>query len=152
MNQKFRTDSYLQVAMLVFSEGQYQGYSLASKTTSNSDNPVLTYDGSGNLHLAWREGARGRSVFYTTTNPAAMVELDRLELGDFFYGALQGTMDGIASIAFLPFVGFGWILPGIIILGIWKLIKDQEVVTEPTSWILLILAILIFYGVKLISP
>jgi hypothetical protein len=151
MNQEHRTDSYIQVATLVFSDGQYMGYSLASKTTSNSDNPILLIDDKGELHIAWREGTHGQAIHYATTNPSAMAVVDRLDPGDFVQATLQGIMDGVASIAFLPFVGFGWILPGVIILGIWKLIKDQEAITEPASWILLLLAIFLFYGVKLIT-
>lgn len=151
MNQEYRNNSHLQVATLVFSNGQYIGYSIASKTTANSDDPILNIDDRGDLHLAWREGPHGQAIYYATTHPKTMAVLDRLDLRDFSYAAIQGAMDGLASIAFVPFVGFGWILPGMILLGIWKLIKDQETIREPTSWVLLFLAILIFYAVKFVT-
>lgn len=151
MNQQSRGDSFLQVATAFFSEGKYQGYTIASKTQNNSDHPYLVIDDRGYLHIVWREGALGDSVYYATTNPAPREVLDRLETSDFVYGSLQGLMDILASIAFVPFVGFGWILPGFLIIGVWKLFKHQEDITEPVSWVLIGVAILLYYAIKLVS-
>jgi len=151
MNQLSRGDSFTQVATAFFSEGKYLGYNIASKTQTHSDHPYLVIDDRGYLHIVWREGALGDSVYYATTNPGPREVLDRLETSDFIYGGLQGIMDVLASIAFVPFVGFGWILPGFLIIGVWKLFKHQEDITEPTSWVLLGVAILLYYAIKIIS-
>jgi hypothetical protein len=80
-----------------------------------------------------------------------MSSLDRLDAGDFASAILEGGMEGLVSIAFMPFIGFGWILPGFIVLGIWKLFKHQEYVTEASSWPWLIFALLVFQLMKFIT-
>lgn len=150
-NQAMRLDAHLQIATVLFSEGQYQGYSFASRTENISDEPVLALDESGNLYLAWREGTGGRKVYYATTEAVAMTSLDRLDAGDFASAILQGGMESLVSIAFMPFIGFGWLLPGFIVLGAWKLFKHQEYVTEVSSWPWLIIAVLLFQLMKFIT-
>ena len=150
-NQDMRLDAHLQIVTVLFSEGRYQGYSFASKTENISDDPVLALDDAGNLYIAWRESAGGRKVYYATTEPAAMASLDRLDAGDFANALLEGGMESLVSIAFMPFIGFGWILPGFIVIGIWKLYKHQESVSEPSSWPWLVIALLLFYLMKFIT-
>ncbi len=149
--QQLRMNAQMQIVVLLFEGGQYRGYSLASKTGQISDNPVLSVDNSGNLYLVWREGARKQDVYYATTEPEAVAALDGLSTGDFVYAVLEGGMESLASLAFMPFLGFGWLLPGLIVIGIWKLIKDEESVTQPSSWPVLIIAVIIYYSIKTIT-
>jgi hypothetical protein len=74
-----------------------------------------------------------------------------LSTGDFVNAVLEGGMESLVSLAFMPFLGFGWLLPGLVVIGIWKLIKDEESVTQPSSWPVLIIAIIIYYSVKTIT-
>jgi hypothetical protein len=151
VNQQMRTDAFLQVATGIFENGKYIGYSIASKTRGNSDNPVLVLDEGNNLHIAWREGALRDSVFYATTAPTAMAEMDRFQTSDFLFAGAQAVIESSVSLAFLPFVGLGWMLPGLVLLGIWKLYNENEEVTQPKSWIPLSISIALFYAVKFIS-
>jgi len=151
VSQQYRLDTHLQIATAIFSEGQFVGYSFASKTKRISDDPVLAADAGGALHVAWREGAAGRVVYYATTAPQAMANLDRLGMGDIFNAILQGGMESFVSVAFMPFVGFGWIMPGFLLMGIWKLFKDRENIAEPATWIPLGIALAIFHTIKFIS-
>jgi hypothetical protein len=80
-----------------------------------------------------------------------MSSLDRLDAGDFASAILEGGMESLVSIAFMPFIGFGWILPGFVVLGIWKLFKHQEYVTEASSWPWLIIALLLFQLMKFVT-
>jgi len=48
-------------------------------------------------------------------------------------------------------LGFGWLLPGLIVIGIWKLFKDEESVTQPSSWPVLIIAVIIYYSIKIVT-
>jgi len=78
--QQLRMNAQLQNVVLLFKDGQYMGYSLASKTGQISDYPVLSVDKSGNLYLVWQEGARKQDVYYATTEPGAVAVLDGLRL------------------------------------------------------------------------
>jgi hypothetical protein len=150
-NQMFRLNPELQIAVAVFEDGQYMGYSFASKSDQLSNFPVLSLDDSGNLYTVWREGSSGQNIYYSTTESTAMAAIDRLDSGDFANALLQGTLESLTSILLMPIVGFGWILPGFLFLIIWKLIQDQESVTEPLSWIFLIVALLIYQTIKFVT-
>ena len=149
MNQDMRTDTHLQIAVAVFRDGQFAGYSLATKTENISDDPVLFLDTGDHLHLAWRLGSTGSSVYYATTQPSAVAQLERLGGSDIINAIFQGGMEGLVGITFLPIIGFGWLLPGMVIMVLVKIFRDQDSLTELKYWIPLVLSILIFYVVKL---
>ena len=107
MSQKMRLDEHLQIAVAIFSDGQFQGYSLATKTDEISDNPVLYADANHHLHLAWQMGAGGRNIYYAATTPTVISALDRLNSGDLINAILEGSMEGLVGMALLPVVGFG---------------------------------------------
>jgi hypothetical protein len=152
MRQDYRQDNHVQIAVLLFEEGQFKGYEVASKTQALSSDPVLVADEANALHLIWRQGAMGRDIYYATTAPAARDELDRLTGGDVANALFTGGMESFAGILFFPWIGFGWLLPGVLVLGIHKAIKDYDsVARSKTALVLLILAVLIYQGVKLIS-
>jgi len=149
--QQLRMNAQMQIVVLIFDDGQYRGYTLASKTQQISDNPALSVDNSGNLYLVWQEGARKQDIYYATTEPEAVAALDGLSTGDFVYAVLEGGMESLVGLAFMPFLGFGWLLPGLIVIGIWKLFKDEESVMQPSSWLVLIIAVIIYYSIKIIT-
>jgi hypothetical protein len=151
VNQQLRLDLQLQIATLVLRDGKVQGFSMAGKTDRISDDAVIAADSQGNLHLVWREGAGGQKVFYATTAPQAKVELDRINAGDMIGAALQGGMESFVSIALLPVIGFGWLLPGLLVVGIYKLFRDYENMHDLVSWIPLIIAILMYEGLKWVT-
>ena len=148
INQEMRLDQHLQIAVAIFQEGQFTGYTVGTKTENISDDPVLFVDTGMHLHLAWREGAAGNSVYYSTTQPVAIASLERLDGGDILNAIFQGGMEGLVGITFLPIIGFGWLLPGMLIMVLVKLFRDQDVLTETKYWIPLVISILIYYFVK----
>jgi hypothetical protein len=150
VGQDYGTDQHLQIATALFSEGQYLGYSFAGKTPYLSDDPVLAVDTEGNLHVSWREGAKGQGIYYATTAPEAKTTLDRLEADDLVVAAPQGVTDMMASLAFVPFIGFCWILPGLFLIGGWQLLRDEDSLDKRSTWIPLILALLLYYGAKFV--
>lgn len=151
VNQFLRQDMYMQIAVAVFAGGEFAGYEYAAQTANISDEPALAWDANGYLHLAWREGAGGRSIYYATTSPQAIRSLDRIGLGDIVSALLQGSLEGFVGITLLPVIGFGWMLPGFLVIGIWKLIRDQDDLTALASWVPLVVALLIFQAAKFIT-
>ncbi|NIM96139.1 MAG: hypothetical protein GTO18_20775 [Anaerolineales bacterium] len=151
VSQPFRQHTELEIATAIFSGGEFSGYSIATKTGDMSDKPVLFVDDAGNFHMVWREGAYGKSVFYTTTAPSTRAALDQLGAGDFFQLGMQFVMEGLASITFLPAIGFCWILPGLLIVGGWTLFRRPKTDSVLTSRIALIVAIVIYYVFKFLS-
>jgi hypothetical protein len=149
INQQMRLDMHLQIAVAVFREGQFVGYTLGSKTETISDDPVLFLDSGMHLHLAWREGSAGTSVYYGTTQPTAVAQLERLGGSDIINAIFQGGMEGLVGVTFLPIIGFGWLLPGMVIMILVKIFRDQDTLTELKYWIPLVISIMIYYFVKL---
>lgn len=150
-SQQYRTDAHLQIVFAVFSDGKLSGYSYAGRTQGISDDPVLYIDESGDLYMLWREGASGSKIYFTSTKPKIASRLDRIEAGDVVSAVLSGGMESFVSITLMPVIGFGWLLPGLLIMGIWKLIRDEESVRQPASLIVLVLAVLVFQFVKSVT-
>jgi hypothetical protein len=149
--QLLRLDQHLQIVAAVFRRGDFIGYSYGSKTEGISDAPVIVSDDAGDIYLAWREGYGGRSIYFAATAAPFMVTLDRLESGDYIGAVLQGSIEGLVSIALTPVIGFGWMLPGLLVLGLWKLIRENESLTDWASWIPLIIAIALYEFIKFIT-
>jgi hypothetical protein len=84
-------------------------------------------------------------INYATTEPEAVAALDWLSTGDFVNTILEGGMESLVSLAFMPFLGFGWLLTDLIVIGIWKLFKDEESVTQPSSWPVVIIAVILYF-------
>lgn len=144
--QDFRLDELVQMGLLLFKEGDFSGYQMAGKTESFSQDGSLFTDLDGNLHLAWLEGS-GRKIYYASTAPAIKGGLDRVGADDLANALLGGGMEAVTGILFFPFALI-WFIPGGIILAIWKLRNDSEMASEPSSRILLFVAILSYLGMK----
>jgi hypothetical protein len=148
-SQIFRLDSHVQIMMGIFEEGVYQGYTVGTRTNEISQNPSISLDAGGNLHLIWREGFSGRRVFYATTAPAAKVELDRVALGDFSNLLLSGGLEAITGILLFPFA-FPWMAIGLVMMIILRLARNDEDVTQRLSQFLLVLALVSYQISKLL--
>jgi hypothetical protein len=149
ISQDAGLDSQLQIATLLFDDGRYLGYSIASRTDALSNDPVMAVDERGDLHLAWREGAWGRGVSYATTAPAARAALDRLTVSDFTYLVLQGSLDGLVSVMLMPLAGW-WMVPGLLLMVLYARFRRRTAITEPITWIALMVAISIYLVMKLL--
>ncbi len=151
VRQAYRLDAFLQIAVGVLEEGTFQGYAYVSRSQQLSDEPHLTLDSGGYWHVVWREGAFGQRVFYATNEPAARQKLDALTPADFLNALLEGGLESLTSILLMPIIGFGWLLPGLAVVGGWKLLRDDESVREWISWPALLLALALYQGAKWIS-
>jgi hypothetical protein len=147
--QEKGSDKQLQIAMAVFSDGEYRGYNFAGNTSYLSDDPVLATDEVGNLYVAWREGASGETIYYASTTEEAKMSLDRLDAGDLVLAAPESIVDGLSSIAFAPFITLCWILPGLLLLGGWQLARDDNSLSRWLNWVPLGIALALYYVLKL---
>ena len=126
VSQDYGLDKHLQIATAVFADGQYQGYSIASKTQGLSDQPTIAIDDGGNIHLVWREGAKGTDLYYATTAPVTKAALDRFSLSDITNIGLNVLLQTVASMALLPLLSMWWILGGLAVLVLATTIKKVE--------------------------
>jgi hypothetical protein len=150
--QEYRQSANIQIAVGIFEDGRFQGYEVASKTKAFSSDPVLAADQAGGLHLTWRQGASGRQIFYATTAPEARAELERLTFSDFIEAFLSGGIESFVGLLFFPWIGFGWLLPGLLVVGIRKAIRDYDhLAGSRASQLVLLLAIVIYQAIKLIT-
>jgi hypothetical protein len=150
--QQYRQDSYVQVAACIFSGGKFQGCEMASKTKNVSAEPVLATGPDGSLYTVWRQGALGKFLYFAATTPEIRAELGRLTAGDVTNTLLTAGMEGIVGLMFFPIIGFGWLLPGLLVVGLWKIRRDDDSLKKsPLTLVFLILALLVYQGVKLVT-
>ena len=148
-NQTLRLNNNIQIVLGVFNDGEYQGYTVATKTETLSKDPVIKVDDAGNLYLVWREGASGSQVFLSTTSSEARTALDGVSSSDLPSLLLTGGLEAITGILLFPFA-LPWMVVGFVLLIVWRLIKNDEDLTFPTSKILLIIAIISYQVLKVL--
>ncbi|NQU31242.1 MAG: hypothetical protein HQ525_11295, partial [Anaerolineae bacterium] len=147
--QQYRLDWYVQIAVVVMEDGAYKGYTIATKTQAISSDPVLDADGAGNLHLIWRDGYSKETVYYTTTDAETRAELDRPTLRDMLTLVLTGGLESLTGILLFP-LAFPWMFPGLIVLIIWRLIRNDEDLSNKVSVALLIFSVFMYQGSKIL--
>ncbi|MEK6221829.1 MAG: hypothetical protein N2D54_06235 [Chloroflexota bacterium] len=147
--QQYRTDVFQQVAVGFFTNGEFDGYGAASKTTNFSSRSVIAVGGGGNLFAAWREGSGGNHVYFSSTASAVKDEMSKLDSGDWANLLLQGGMEALTGALLFPQFGLLVILPGLLIVGIYKYYNDFETANNKKSQIVLGITLLIFQVVKI---
>lgn len=147
--QEYRLDSDIQIGVAIFASGEYKGYTIATKTQAISGNPVLAADGAGNLHLIWQDGFTGEKVYYTTTDPITREVLDRPSFQDITTLILAGGLESLTGILLFP-LAFPWMFPGLVVVVIWRLVKNDEDLGNRVSQILLVISILMYQGSKIL--
>jgi len=146
--QKFRLQEIVQVAVLIFTDGEFAGYQMAGKTDNFSMDGILQSDPEGYMYMSWRDGT-GRKLFFASTEPELHDQLNRYGSADFFQALIGGGLEAVTGALFFP-LSMIWFVPGALLLGIWKLRRDDETVQDATSRILLVVAILLYQGTKIL--
>jgi hypothetical protein len=147
-NAQQRLDEYVQIMLVVFEDGEFKGYQMASKTESFSQDGRLFTDAAGEIHLAWLEG-RGNKVYYATTSPDIGSGLNRLGGQDFASVFLGGGLDAVTGVLFFP-LSLIWFIPGFLLLGIYKLRIDDETINDRLSQFLVVFAVVAYEGMKVL--
>ncbi len=147
--QEVRLDAHVQIAVGIFTEGEYQGYTLATKTTHISQNAVVESDQAGNIYLIWHEGAAGKNVFYSTTSPLGKAAIDRISFSDLPNLILSGSLEAVTGILLFPFA-FPWLFVGLLIMIVWRLVRNDEDLSLPLSRFLLVIAVVSYQASKIL--
>jgi len=148
MMQEFRLQEIVQMAVLLFNDGEFDGYQMAGKTDNFSMDGILQSDPEGYMYMSWREGT-GRQLFFASTEPELHDQLNRFGSADFFQALIGGGLEAVTGALFFP-LSMIWFVPGALLLGIWKLRRDDETVQDAGSRILLVVAILLYQGTKIL--
>jgi hypothetical protein len=148
MMQEFRLQEIIQMAVLLFNDGEFDGYQMAGKTDKFSMDGILQSDPKGYMYMSWREGT-GRQLFFAATEPELHDQLNRYGSADFFQALIGGGLEAVTGALFFP-LSMIWFIPGALLLGIWKLRRDDETVQDAGSRILLVVAILLYQGTKIL--
>lgn len=148
-DQDWRQQIQKQMAVVVFADGEPQGYVPAVKTAGFSSAGRLASDANGHLYLLWQEGAGGLNLYYATTEPAARSEMNALTAGDAINLALSAFFEGIVGLLFFP-LALIWMTPGMAVLGIYHMRNETESLERRTSRLLLLVALILYELVKLI--
>ena len=147
--QEHRLDGYVQIAVVFLENGIYKGYSFATKTQEISGDPVLAADGDGNLHLVWREGFDEEAIYYTTMDAETRAIIDRPTLRDASTLILAGGLESLTGILLFP-LAFPWLFPGLVLVVIWRLVKNDENVSFRSSQIVLAVSLILYQGSKIL--
>jgi hypothetical protein len=142
-----RLDLYDQIAICLLEGGQLKGYTFGTKTLEISGDVAITSDSNGNLHLVWRDGFTGSRVYYATTAARTREIIDRLDVSDLPRLLLNGGLEGITGILLFPFA-FPWIAIGLILLVVWRLIRNDENLDNKVSRLLMVLSVISYHGSK----
>ena len=148
-DQPVRLDSNIQIVVGIFKEGSYQGYSVATKSAQISRDQRLDIDQSGNLYLIWREGTSGERVYFATTSPGGKAILDKLILADFPNLIMAGGLEALTGMLLFPFA-FPWLAVGLLILIIWRLVRNDEDISHPVSKLILVISLIAYQISKLL--
>lgn len=146
--QGYRLEEYIQMAIILFKDGEFIGYQMAGKTQGFSQDGILQTDTTGNLYIAWREGT-GLQLYFASTEPALRDELNAYGSGDYLQLLVGGGLEAIIGVLFFP-LSLIWFIPGALLLGIRKLRKDDETANDPSSPIFIAVAILLYQGTKIL--
>ncbi len=147
--QQYRLDGHIQIVVLIMEDGEYKGYTVATKTQAISSDIALSADAEGNLHLVWRDGFSGEHIYYTTTEVEARDKLDRFTIRDLLTLVTAGGMESFAGILLFP-LAFPWIFPGLVVVVVWRLIRNDEDLNNKASQAILGISILLYQGTKIL--
>ena len=149
VNQDLRLDRVTQIGTAIFKDGEFTGYQFAGKTDAFSQEPVLANDAAGNLHIAWREGGRGRLAYYAVTTPEGRANLDRLDGSDVSNFVMDGGIEVIAGMLFFPLACI-WLFPGLAIIGTYHWWRGESDMKDKSTIIVLVVAILASQLMKIV--
>ncbi len=147
MTQQLRQKSVTQIATAVFRDGAFLGFNMAAKTEAFSQEPFIGSDAAGNLHVAWREGGHGQMIFYATTAPDARKAINGLDSGDVSNLLFTGGIEAAVGMMMFP-LAFIWVLPGLLIMGIWHMRRDEDTLNDPITLILLLISLISYQFIK----
>ena len=146
--QLFRLKELVQMAVLLFRDGEYDGYQMAGKTETFSMDGILQSDSAGHLYLAWRDGT-GRQLLFASTEPGLRGELNQLGQADVLQTIVGGGLEAVVGVLFFP-LSLIWFVPGGLLLVFYKLRNDDETVNDPTSRVFLVIAIILYQATKIL--
>jgi len=135
-NQEIRLDRYIQIVIGIFEGGEYQGYTIGTRTTQYSRDAEVEIDRLGNIHLVWRDGAKGNQVYYATTSAAGKRTLNRITIADLPTVLFSGGLEALTGVLLFPFA-FPWMAVGLLIMIVYRLIENDEDISQTLSRVLL---------------
>ncbi len=147
VGQDFRLDTFIQVGVAIFEDGEFIGYQPAGKTEAFSQRPALASDAEGNLYIAWREGGQGTLAFFALTAPEGREKLDQFVANDVTSVAINGGIEAIAGALFFPLACI-WLFPGFLIIGLWHVYYGDSEFRRKGTVVVLVIAIVVSQVMK----
>lgn len=148
-NQAWRQQTVVQLALVLFGEGQLHGYQMAAKTQNVSQGATVATDATGNLYLAWGEGAGGLNAYFATTAPEMKDVINRLDPADVANLVLTSAMESVVGLLFMPLAVI-WMLPGGLLTALWRMRNQQEDAASVPSRIIFAIGIVLYQGLKIL--
>jgi len=149
-----RLGGHLQIAMLVFSQGQLEGYQIVTATKMASLTPHIVADPRLGLHLAWIDtaGFEEYQVLYASTSPQVKEVLNRVTLADVVDKGGDLIMVLFLVVGFTP-VLVAWLVLPLVWLLIFYLLTGEGELTTLGAWVALGMAVLMQLGAMIfITP
>ncbi|MDH5607369.1 MAG: hypothetical protein OEY93_10820, partial [Anaerolineae bacterium] len=148
MVREDRLNKTMDIGVALFSKGLYQGYQNVSNTSEFSDQARLLIDAENNIHAVWREGAKGKSIYFASTAPQAKSYLDQFVPSDVFTIFAPMLLDSVVGISFLPGLLLWWAVPGFLIVGSTAYFYEGAKEKKKFTVGIILLAVLIYHMIK----
>lgn len=142
-----------QIGAAFFRDGAPIAYQLLSFTQANSTDPTILSDEEGQLYLTWLERAEGSgfSVYFASTAPDIKAALESITPDDAGRLAAEAAFGLLSGALMIPFV-LAWMVAPLVILVLTSRIRGEDGhFTEAGTLLTLILALIAYWGAKLIS-
>jgi len=138
-----RLGEHLQIAMLIFSEGQLKGYQVVTATKMASLTPHIVADPRLDLHLAWIDtaGFEEYQVLYASTSPQVKEVLNRVTLADVVDKG-GDLITALFPVVLLTPVLIAWVIFPLVWLLIFYFSTGEGELTSLGAWVALGVAML----------
>ncbi|MCK4377469.1 MAG: hypothetical protein KAV97_04560 [Actinomycetia bacterium] len=146
-----KTKRKMQLALVIFQDGNPLGYQLIAKTDLMSFSPKILFDIDNKLYLTWLDKIKTgqHRVYFAGTSSNIRENLDVLVYQDIIIGIFNTTWNLISSIAFIWIVLLWGVAPALW-LGIYYMFTGEDRLYITKTKIAFIITIIIYYLVKLI--
>ena len=144
-----------QIGTLFMQNGAPTSYQLLTFNPKFSQEPALASDGAGQLYATWIERSEenpGYQIYLASTAGDIRQALSPLTSGDIGRMVVNTVFGMLTGAVFFPVAMLLWlVLPLLILAATWPLRRHSAVITSRWSLISIALALLAYWGVKLVT-
>ena len=114
------------IGIIIFADGKPKGYAVVGETDQGVAWPSIAADAHGELFVTWFDqsatGSRNVTAYFAATTPEAKARLDQFTVEDAILTVVN-TIWGMANGLALAPLALAWILPGLLWVAIFTVVR-----------------------------